>query len=64
MSSEKTLFVLFEITVVFFEMFIVHQYLKGCLPYRNYRNRICYLLLYLLFGFILSVLSFSTFAVA
>jgi signal transduction histidine kinase len=55
--SEKTLFMLFEIMVVFFEMFIVHQYLKGYLLYRNYRNRICYLLSYLLFGFVLSVLS-------
>jgi hypothetical protein len=56
MSSEKTLFVLFEIMVVFFEMFIVGQYLKRTL-YRNDKKHIFHLLSYLLFGFILSVLS-------
>jgi hypothetical protein len=56
MLSENTLFTLFEVMVVIFEMFIPHQYLKFSL-YRNHKNRILYLLSYVLFGIILTVLS-------
>jgi hypothetical protein len=56
MTPEKTLFMLFEVMVVVFEMFIVYQYLKNAL-YRNSKSRLFYLLSYVLFGSALAVLS-------